>query len=283
MEEISDLVVQPRILSVAALFNNCIDHFQFLQLNSSFRSEYDQYHLKIDLIKLRLSRWGQAVRINQDIVFSNIYHEDEDQHQPMQQMRAILQEIEQVFRIIPAAISNYTTLEESMDSYQGCTHRDMSEITQLLHGLFADIARDRLDETELSVKEEWTIYDEESYYSFTELIIDYIEDLETLIPLEDELCQLAESEVECLNEEGSLTALCDISIGTDDLLSRVVARKFQRIEAQKDTVGLENGLGAQRRDTNDWNRAAFAHNATIVNSAEDESEIGDVKLNNGNG
>ncbi|KAF9767059.1 hypothetical protein IL306_000423 [Fusarium sp. DS 682] len=51
-------------LSVAALFNNAVDCFEYIQLRHSFGTDYQTCQLKLDIARLRLSRWGEAVEIN---------------------------------------------------------------------------------------------------------------------------------------------------------------------------------------------------------------------------
>jgi hypothetical protein len=56
-------------LSVAALFNNCVDCFEFIQLGRRFGSDYERCQLRLDIAKTRLGRWGEAVKVNEDARF----------------------------------------------------------------------------------------------------------------------------------------------------------------------------------------------------------------------
>ena len=57
-------------LSVAALFNNCVDCFEYIQLGRRFGQDYERPQLKVDIAKTRLSRWGEAVAIHRDSRFT---------------------------------------------------------------------------------------------------------------------------------------------------------------------------------------------------------------------
>jgi hypothetical protein len=50
-------------LSVAALFNNAVDCFEYIQLGRNFGTDYQTCQLRLDIARLRLSRWGTAVDI----------------------------------------------------------------------------------------------------------------------------------------------------------------------------------------------------------------------------
>lgn len=58
-------------LSVAALFNNCVDCFEYIQLGRSFGHDYERCQLRLDIAKTRLGRWGEAVKINDDPRFNS--------------------------------------------------------------------------------------------------------------------------------------------------------------------------------------------------------------------
>ncbi|KAK4076391.1 hypothetical protein Trihar35433_2951 [Trichoderma harzianum] len=50
-----------------------LNSFSQIQLAREFESEFERYQLKLDLIQLRLSRWGEIVKLNNN---SNIASKD---------------------------------------------------------------------------------------------------------------------------------------------------------------------------------------------------------------
>ncbi|KAK4225940.1 heterokaryon incompatibility protein s [Podospora fimiseda] len=48
-------------VSIASLFTTCVDCFEYIQLGRHFGRDYQTAALKLDLLKLRLSRWANAV------------------------------------------------------------------------------------------------------------------------------------------------------------------------------------------------------------------------------
>src|ERR1700730_12325786 len=52
-------------VGLATLFTTCIDCFEYVQLGRKFGTNYQRCLLKLDIVKLRLSRWADAVNESQ--------------------------------------------------------------------------------------------------------------------------------------------------------------------------------------------------------------------------
>jgi hypothetical protein len=65
-------------LSVAARFNNCVDCFEYIQLGGHFGRDFERCQLKLDLAKIRSSRRGKAVDINDHPRFATNTPDDKD-------------------------------------------------------------------------------------------------------------------------------------------------------------------------------------------------------------
>ena len=47
------------VLALAGLFNNAVECFEFIQLGRNFGGDFQTSLLKLDDVRLRLSRWGE--------------------------------------------------------------------------------------------------------------------------------------------------------------------------------------------------------------------------------
>lgn len=83
-------------LSIAALFNNCVICFEYIQLGRHFGRDYERCQLQLDIAKTRLSRWGQAVAINENLRFDTNNPPDTS----FRKAQVILEEINQLFRTL---------------------------------------------------------------------------------------------------------------------------------------------------------------------------------------
>jgi hypothetical protein len=62
MPEIAGLVVGG--VALASLFSTCIEFLNDIRLARSFGADFERCQLTLDLVKLRLSRWGESVRVH---------------------------------------------------------------------------------------------------------------------------------------------------------------------------------------------------------------------------
>lgn len=80
-------------LSVAALFADCVDCFEYVQLGRHFGQDFERCRLKVDIAQTRLSRWGEAVAIHEDPRFATTTPADA----PTRQVQSVLEEIDLLF------------------------------------------------------------------------------------------------------------------------------------------------------------------------------------------
>ena len=65
MAEAAGLVVG--VVALAGLFNNTVECFEFVQLGRTFEKDFQTSQLKLDSARLRLSRWGKSLDLDEDI------------------------------------------------------------------------------------------------------------------------------------------------------------------------------------------------------------------------
>ena len=64
-------------IGIAALFNNALECFQLYRVGQAFGQDFETYQIRLDLLQLRLSQWGEAVGLdkvgeNDKLPFDNI-------------------------------------------------------------------------------------------------------------------------------------------------------------------------------------------------------------------
>jgi hypothetical protein len=65
MAEAAGLVVG--VVALAGLFNNTVECFEFIQLGRTFGKSFQTSQLKLDNARLRLSRWGKSLDLDDDV------------------------------------------------------------------------------------------------------------------------------------------------------------------------------------------------------------------------
>ncbi|KAI1192074.1 prion-inhibition and propagation-domain-containing protein [Nemania serpens] len=242
-------------LSVAALFNNCVGCFEYIQLGRHFAQDYQQCQLKVDVARTRLSRWGQAVAINQDPRFATSNPEVES----VQQVQDILEEIDQLFQNLENASRRYTRRAKKED-VEHLQIQTMQPVAQKLHSRLSTIVSQRQKGTTFLKKAAWALYDGKNFTKLVEQITGFVDDLEKLFPVEEARRLLVEMEIEEINEdESSLRVLQNAATDTDSVLSKVVTERLEVCGGgQNYAKNIQSEEKARVRVGNEWTEAALS-------------------------
>ncbi|KAM6516650.1 hypothetical protein FALCPG4_014828 [Fusarium falciforme] len=246
-------------LSVAALFNNCVDCFEYIQLSRHFGRDFERCQLKLDIAKIRLSRWGKAVAINDDPRFATDAPDDRDSRQ----VQAILEEIELLFQTVQKSSKRYE-IDARKDDLVRFEEKDMQPVVRRLHGRLGVVAHQRQKRTGLLAKAAWALYDGKNFDRLVEQITGFVDDLEKLFPVDTTRRKLVELEIEEVDDEPSLMALQDAAAGTDSVLSEAVTEKIEGIAGRNYAKDINSEGMARVRVGNEWSETAFARGTGIA-------------------
>ncbi|KAL6691016.1 prion-inhibition and propagation domain-containing protein [Trichoderma pleuroticola] len=214
-------------LSVAALFNNCVDTFGYIQLGRHFGEDYQRCQLKLDVAETRLGRWGEAVGVNSDIRFAASSPSDE----AVKNVLGILEDISDCFEAAQKKSKRYA---DRADKQELMVHNnnDMNPMFQRLHKRSKDFARRRQKSISIVKKAAWALYDKKSLDNIVNQISSWVDELEKLFPIDAAYQKYIEIEIEEVNDELSLKALKDAARDIDPALEHAVERKVDSIEGK---------------------------------------------------
>ncbi|KAI1428852.1 prion-inhibition and propagation-domain-containing protein [Xylaria sp. FL1777] len=271
-------------LSVAALFNNCVNCFEYIQLGRHFGQDYERCQLKLDIAKTRLSRWGQAVAINEDPRFTT----SEPQETSFRQVQAILEEIEQLFGTLQKASKRYAigAKQEDLELLQV---QDMQPVAQRLHNRLNTVVSKRQKRTNVFKKAAWALYDGKNFDKLVEQLTGFVDDLEKLFPVEDIRRTLVAMEIDEVKEdEPSLKALQSAAEDIDSVLSEVVVEKLETCRRQNYAKNIQSQDKARVRVGDEWTEAALSSRSVEVvagptnNGADEVTAKGSSAVHIGN-
>ncbi|CZR66741.1 related to Heterokaryon incompatibility protein s [Phialocephala subalpina] len=254
-------------LSVAALFNNCVDCFEYIQLGRHFALDFERCLLKLDIIKIRLGRWGQAVAINDNLCFAT----DSPDGVAARQVQAILEEIVLLFQTVQKSSKRYKIGAEQ-ENLACLEDKDMPPVLRRLHSRLGAVARQRQKQTSLFKKAAWALYDAKNFDKLVKEITGLVESLEKLHPVETTRRRLAEMEIEVVDDEPSLLALQDVAAGTDSVLSEAVAQKIEGIAVRNYAKDIKNTESARVLVGNEWAESVLARCTTISERTENTAD-----------
>lgn len=220
-------------LSVASLFNNCLDCFEFVQLGRHFGRDYERCQLRLDIARARLGRWGEAVKVNDDPRFSISSPTDKS----IQLTQSILEEVALLFESARKTSKRYELVTGQQDLVL-FEDTDIKPIGRALHDKLRNFARSRQERTSLVRKTAWALYDGKALEKVVDQVASLVDDLEKVFPVEAVCRKLAEIEIEKVKDEASLTMLENAARGIDTALSDAAVQKIDAIAGRNSAKNI---------------------------------------------
>ena len=259
-------------LSVAALFNNCVDCFEYVQIGRRFGQDYERCQLKIDIAKIRLSRWGEAVAINKDARFATARPPEI----VTQKVEFVLEQIGLLFQSVQKTSKGYE-LDAKQEDLLLFYDEDMRPDYQRPHRRLKAMVLQRQQQTSLMKKVAWALYDAKHFDRLVEQIMGFIDDLEKICPVEAARRQLAQLEIEDISDEPSLRAVSDAAAQIDPLFAEAAAQKLEGI-ATKIQVGKATAAGkARMRIGNQYTENVARYGVRINDQTSTSVDTADAK------
>ncbi|KIL90043.1 HETs protein [Fusarium avenaceum] len=226
-------------ISIAALFNNCIDCFDYIQLAKSFGEDFSRYQLRLDVAKCRLSRWGAAIDINNDSRFLGDASTDPTVELAMNMLREIVERFGAAHRVSLW----YKATSTEQQSTAICTEADLETVPQRLHNRFRRLAIQRQSRVSLIKKAYWAIYDKRNMGKVIDDIFDFLNELEKVFPAPPQaITQLVEMEINEVSDLQELKMIQDVAQALDPVLEAATKSRLREITG-KNTVGRINTTG----------------------------------------
>ncbi|KAK8859738.1 prion-inhibition and propagation-domain-containing protein [Apiospora arundinis] len=250
-------------LSVAALFTDCVDWFEYIQLGRHFGHDFERCRLKLAIAQTRLSRWGKAVAIHDDPRFASTSPVDA----PMQQVQSVLEEIELLFRSIRKKSQRYE-LGKTPADLEVLQDSGMQPVARQLHQHLRETVLRRQRQTSLAKKATWALYDGKQFDNIIEQIVGFVDDLEAIWPVEAPRRQLVQVEIEEINDEPALEAIQDAATCVDSVLAEAAERKAAVIAGKNHAGQVGTHEQARVRIGNEY---AFAKNSSGLGGFADQT------------
>ncbi|KAF4333465.1 HETS protein [Fusarium beomiforme] len=222
-------------ISIAALFNNCIDCFDYIQIARDFGQDFPTYQLRLDIAKCRLTRWGAAIDINNDPRFASV---DPTVSLAQDTLRAIVERLETAYK----ASLLYQMTSKEHDMTIG-TEKDLDIVSKRLHNRFRGLTAQRINRVGLIKKAYWAVYDKKNMGKMIDDIFELMNDLEKVFPATNQATnQVVQMEVDEVDDQQELKMIQDAAKDLDPILEDTTKCRLQEI-AGKNTAGRIVGPG----------------------------------------
>jgi hypothetical protein len=222
MAEVAGLVIGG--VGLAALFDTCMSTFEYVDTGRKYGVDYQKAALKVSVLELRLSRWGQQVRFSKAAGGEDSTSEE---------VERLLGEIQMNFEDAFEASKKYVMPKSKETGLQV----EGSGALESLGDTFRRLSLKRQNKTSLAKKARWALRDKKKLGRLIDDIKESIESLENLSSaisapsprqrqevMKDvqELIQPAEIEEPESATEPIIAVLKDITDGVDDQLREAV-------------------------------------------------------------
>ncbi|KAK0384518.1 hypothetical protein NLU13_8604 [Sarocladium strictum] len=257
-------------LSVAALFNNCVECFEYIQLGRSFGRDYQTCQLRLDAARLRLSRWGEAVNVNHSDRFA-APPGDDDREAAM--AIAYFEEIQHLIQGVQRSAKRYQLADPSRNTSLA-TPEDMTAVGNRVHNCATETARHRQKKAGILKKMSWALYDGKEFGQMITTIVALLDELEQLFPIAPAYSRLADLEIAKVDDEPSLAALQRAAEGIDPTLSDAVARKLLLLTGSNSAGAIETEDDSEVQVGNWYSDQVMAQGLSVTDSTTNSS--GDI-------
>ncbi|KAL7797708.1 prion-inhibition and propagation domain-containing protein [Trichoderma afarasin] len=226
-----------------------LNSFSQIQLAREFESEFERYQLKLDLIQLRLSRWGEIVKLNNN---NNIASKDvatpvnrgEGLENPAgDPTTGILLEIRDTVAKAQRdarKIKNGTSSDQLLDADE-CLPADLRG----LHTRFKGLLSKRTSQTIKVVDGlKWAFYKRDHFDRFIADISSLTDNLEGLLPEADrqKLWELSSDECKGINKP-NLEELKDIAQDCDPIIENASGEALRNARGGANNVTQTHNIG----------------------------------------
>lgn len=162
-------------ISLTSLFSACVDCFEYVELGRTFRRDYRTSILTLTCARLRLTRWGQAVNINNNSRFQDLSLESADEQ--IKTAKATLEQILVLFRDASNISGNYEGVPPSVEI-------DNNDQVAVLDRTLRSIAHSRRTGPRLLQTTRWALHDKSRLDRLVNSIGSLVDNLEQLFPVE---------------------------------------------------------------------------------------------------
>lgn len=179
------------VVGLAALFNNAVDCFKYVQIGRNLGVDFQTSLLKLDMAQLRLSRWGKAVGLADDVQKVRSLHGVLGSEEDAKKAGEVLGHIVELFSRTEQASAKLKGQSGGPRAYDPQT--DMDPAVESLHEKMRHLCHGRQNRTSLREKAKWALYKEEHVRKLIAEVTDLVKDLTELFPAskaaQQQICQ----------------------------------------------------------------------------------------------
>ena len=225
MAETAGLVVG--VVALASLFNNTVECFEFVQLGRTFGKSFQTSQLQLDSARLRLSRWGKSLCLDNDVRDTMSLQGRFGSETNVKHAEALLGQIVELFADAEGVSNSYRNRTEPQDNSLAVydPQTDLDPAMAKLHEKMRQLAIERQNRSGVRQKAKWALYQEKHFRRLIEDITELVDSLVELFPaMQQSQRELCDKEVSAIGDGESMSILKEIAAAQDKLLEQAITK-----------------------------------------------------------
>ena len=231
------------VVALVSLFDTALDCFKRVKVAKSFGTDYQTYLLRLQNLRLRFSRWGEAVGLGKqstavDQPTTSVLSESE-----VKQAEAVVGHIIRLFSDTEGLAAKYTGKESDLVVMD--EHADgLSDVGKLCQKM-RDICLRRQREASVAMKAKWSLFSKDKFIELIGSIQSLVEDLVNLFPTETRVIMeqnLCDQEARQLRGEKALPTLQTLALTQDVRLAEAIAKLEQGVRVSDQAIPYRDSV-----------------------------------------
>lgn len=171
------------ILAVFGAFNNAIQCFNYVHLAKTFNRDAQTTQLKLDVAKLRLSRWGRSVGLDEvDETRPSLPPGISPSADEFERAKQLLEHIYGLFEDADKQSQRLMSKSDSATISSGTPSTELDHPTASLHDKLSKLSLQNFKPRRALARAKWAIHSEKHVRRLIEDITDGVKDLVELFP-----------------------------------------------------------------------------------------------------
>jgi len=215
------------VVALTGLFNNTVECFEFIQLGRTFGKSFETSQLKLDNARLRLSRWGKSLSLNDNIQDTVSLQGRFESEATVKHAEALLGQIVELFAEAEGVSNRYKSQTAPQDDSLAVhdPQTDLDPAMAKLHDKMRQLAIERQKRSGVRQKAKWALYQEKQFRRLIEDITELVDSLVELFPATQQTQrELCDREVSAIGEGEGISVLKEIAAAQDRLLEQAIKK-----------------------------------------------------------
>jgi hypothetical protein len=201
-------------VGIAAAFTACVDCFEYIQLGRRFGRDYQTDLLSLNCIRLRLTRWGQAVNIIED---PKLGRPDATSNE-IQTVKDSLLQILVLFADAEKISKKYRLNSKTGDDLSVLSTDELDPVLMSLNNKMKALAIKRQKGSSILKTTSWALYHRSELKELISNITSLINNIEMLFPAPQVQFALVKQETAEIHDKQALELVEKAARGVDDML-----------------------------------------------------------------